>query len=612
MSRSKAWWDRGSDVAALALSAGAAVAFLVLALAPEQGAVARGRAALAEATDSWSRRIAAEPQEELLRELLQAGPLESYSIAPRTPFASPRAPSQGPEHQIFEALFAEASRVELALGDLPAALRLVAEARSRTSDPIRQALCNLRELQLQRKLHVPEPARAMASVLASSLDPAWALEEVPLLLRAAMAARGLEAPELENALLGALDSRSLGLGEPISEQANSWMLLAAESAAVAQRWQAWREQNSAERLRASLEAWPAKWEDSVGHVLAGQQVLVYRRLAPERIEGRLIDETAWREAWRVRLSRLGALEAGFDVSPSAGQRAGDPIRVAQWPWALQLVHVEPERFAKEAAPRALAARSAWCLAALVALLAGFASARAIRRERTLANLRSEFVANVSHELRTPVSSLLLMSENLQHGRVKSPEERERYYSLMQREARRLARLVDDVLDVARMERGRPSSHQPEDTAIAPCFDALAREANEYAQAHHLELSTRCEALDGQHADIDREALRRALLNLLDNARKHGGGRIELSASAQGAHWTIVVRDHGPGLNAGEHARAFEAYWRSPRAQAAGAGLGLSIVRAIVERHGGSVQLHSPSTGSGLEVRLQLPLTEASE
>ena len=95
---------------------------------------------------------------------------------------------------------------------------------------------------------------------------------------------------------------------------------------------------------------------------------------------------------------------------------------------------------------------------------------------------------------------------------------------------------------------------------------------------------------------EREALGRAVGNLVRNARRHGppGGRVTVTVRAAGERALVTVADEGPGLSAEEAERAFERFWRGPGAQGAGSGLGLAIVRAIAERHGGSVRVEGSS------------------
>jgi len=233
----------------------------------------------------------------------------------------------------------------------------------------------------------------------------------------------------------------------------------------------------------------------------------------------------------------------------------------------------------------------------------------LKRERTLATLKTDFVANVSHELRTPLASILLLSENLEAGRVSAPADQARYHSLIRREALRLRRLVDDVLDFSRLERGKRIDIRREPLRVDPWLERTFEELGEWAREHTLELAIARSPTEAE-AEIDAEALRRALLNLLDNARKHSGGtQVELSAMRAGRELVLSVRDHGRGISAEDRERVFEPFTRLANGDAPGAGLGLSIVREIAREHGGTVRALEPESGPGIVFQMRIPLAE---
>lgn len=230
--------------------------------------------------------------------------------------------------------------------------------------------------------------------------------------------------------------------------------------------------------------------------------------------------------------------------------------------------------------------------------------RGARRASELARLKTEFVANVSHELRAPLALVRLYAETLRSGRAPEGEEAE-YLSVVEREAAGLTRLVDRVLDFARIERGEKDYRRdPADLA------ALLREIADAAPERYPGLDVAAEIPDRPvPARIDREAVAAAVGNLLDNAAKHGGGgRVDLALIPNGAAARIEVRDRGPGVPAAEAERIFERFHRGPAATKGGvrgSGLGLTLVRHAAEGHGGRAGVRDRD-GGGAVFWMDLP------
>jgi len=242
--------------------------------------------------------------------------------------------------------------------------------------------------------------------------------------------------------------------------------------------------------------------------------------------------------------------------------------------------------------------------------ASFATFRALRRERRLAAMKSAFVASVSHELRTPLASILMLSENLEAGRVEDEAGRARYHGLIRREAQRLRRLVADVLDFSRLERGKALELRRETLEVEALVASLREEALGWAQRAGFELALEIERGPGR-VEVDPDALRRALVNLLENARKHSGEpRATLELRARPAALAIAVRDEGRGVPESARASLFEPFARPEAAGSApGTGLGLAIVREIAREHGGEVTLAAGAGGGGARFELRLPLVQ---
>nr|MBC8327823.1 HAMP domain-containing histidine kinase [Planctomycetota bacterium] len=203
----------------------------------------------------------------------------------------------------------------------------------------------------------------------------------------------------------------------------------------------------------------------------------------------------------------------------------------------------------------------------------------------------------------------LLAGNLAEGRGVEPARLQEYYLTLQRDANRLQRLVADVLDVSRLERNSfRVEPQPTDPA-ALLRQAAAEHAPRLADAG-LELRLALSEPLPETA-LDPGAVERALANLLENARKYAsdGGVVELRAEADDQELRVVVEDRGPGIPAALRERVFRPFERGPAENglAAGAGLGLALVRETLLAHGGSVELAGGADGAGARFTLRFPL-----
>jgi signal transduction histidine kinase len=233
-----------------------------------------------------------------------------------------------------------------------------------------------------------------------------------------------------------------------------------------------------------------------------------------------------------------------------------------------------------------------------------------RRQEELARLRDEFVSGVSHELRTPLAQIRLLAELLHMGKVPA-EEQDRSLRIIDKEARRLSFLVDSILSFTHSRRGRLS---PVSTDIATEIDEIVSGFEPLAEAHGVRLTTRLEP--GIVASVDRSALRQVVLNLLDNAVRYGpsGQDVTITTKAAGDTWTFEVADEGPGIPADERERIFAPYYRMERdtgGAVGGTGIGLAVVRRLVDEHGGRVHVASTNgdgaTGAGARFVVALPV-----
>jgi two-component system sensor histidine kinase SenX3 len=224
--------------------------------------------------------------------------------------------------------------------------------------------------------------------------------------------------------------------------------------------------------------------------------------------------------------------------------------------------------------------------------------------RRIETVRRDFVANASHELKTPAASIQAAAETLRAVADDDPEAVARFAAQLEREARRLSRIVADLLDLSRLESG---SELTEHVRI----DAIVREeAERFDDAGH-EAGVRVSVRAPQPATVAGAARDLSLLvrNLIDNAVRYTptGGAVEIEVDAHDEEATLSVWDTGVGIPARDLPRVFERFYRVDRARSretGGTGLGLSIVRHVAENHGGSVEVTSElGTGSTFTVRL---------
>jgi two-component system, OmpR family, sensor kinase len=217
-----------------------------------------------------------------------------------------------------------------------------------------------------------------------------------------------------------------------------------------------------------------------------------------------------------------------------------------------------------------------------------------------------FLADASHELRTPLASIRGYSELYRIGAARDPAEVERAMSRIEAESARMGVLVDDLLTLARIDEVREPAREPLD------LRELLEDARDDARAAAPEREISLTPTGPVATEADGDALRRVFANLLRNAIVHTpeGTPIEISLEATDGWAAVRVRDHGPGLPAGDPNAVFERFWRSSASRGrddGGAGLGLAIVAALVSAHGGSVDASNPKDGGALfTVRLPLP------
>jgi len=231
--------------------------------------------------------------------------------------------------------------------------------------------------------------------------------------------------------------------------------------------------------------------------------------------------------------------------------------------------------------------------------------------RRLDDVRRDFVANVSHELKTPVGALSLLAETLDGE--DDPEIVARLSSRVAAEAERLGRIIDDLLDLSRIE----SNESPRSEAVD--LDRLVSEVVEplrrHARGRDIEITLNCQP-SGLSIPGDRRDLVSAVSNLVDNAIKYSepGGHVTVTLRCADGWVDVAVTDEGIGIPARDRERIFERFYRVDRARSrstGGTGLGLAIVRHVAVNHGGSVSVQSVE-GEGSTFTLRLPMKEVTD
>jgi signal transduction histidine kinase len=232
--------------------------------------------------------------------------------------------------------------------------------------------------------------------------------------------------------------------------------------------------------------------------------------------------------------------------------------------------------------------------------------RDVSREARTNRMRAELVSGISHELKTPITLVRLYSETLLRQSGFSDEERLGFYRIIARESTRLGRLIDQVLTFSRVDRGGQSYHlEPAD--LAPVVSGVVDDYREYLE--HLGFCLRQQVPESlPPVRFDGTAISQALLNLLDNAVKYSGKsrHIGVRVAVQDAQVAVEVEDHGVGIAPEDQDRIFERFYRVPNGSGKGGyGLGLFLVRHIMEAHGGRAEVES-APGQGSRFRLVLP------
>lgn len=236
--------------------------------------------------------------------------------------------------------------------------------------------------------------------------------------------------------------------------------------------------------------------------------------------------------------------------------------------------------------------------------------RSVSKEMALARLKSDFVSNVSHELRTPLALIRLYAETLELGRITTQEKKDEYYRIIRKESERLTALINNILDFSRIEAGH-KEYDFRETDVAELvrntLDAYRYQIEQQGFEFEQKIDSNIPPMQ-----VDREAIARALVNLVNNALKYSADEKFICVKLYRANGSLKleVADRGIGITRREQAKIFEKFYRTGDPlvhNTRGSGLGLSLVRHISHAHGGEVEVES-TPGKGSKFTLSLPLT----
>ncbi len=235
--------------------------------------------------------------------------------------------------------------------------------------------------------------------------------------------------------------------------------------------------------------------------------------------------------------------------------------------------------------------------------------RNVTRELALAKLKSDFVSNVSHELRTPLALIRLYAETLELGRISSSGKQQEYYEIIRKESERLTSLINNILDFSRIESGK-KEYIFRETNVADLVRSTLESYRFEIEQNGFQFEQKIDN-DLPPLWVDREAIARSLLNLVNNAVKYSSNEkylgVNLYRHNSGVNLEVV--DRGIGIPAKEQLKIFEKFYRvgDPLVHnTKGSGLGLSLVQHIVQAHGGEVAVES-APGKGSRFIITLPL-----
>jgi signal transduction histidine kinase/tetratricopeptide (TPR) repeat protein len=318
--------------------------------------------------------------------------------------------------------------------------------------------------------------------------------------------------------------------------------------------------------------------------------------------------------WIVQITDLsGGIILGEEELSPGSEETQQPF-IAEFagnfpPWQVRIYPKNPHHIQRQLNTRRNIYILIVVLVTAILFFGGFMIIRSTAKELELAKLKSEFVATVSHEFRTPLMSIRYLSEMLDTGRVREEGKKRDYYGRIHKESERLSRLIENMLDFSKIEAGM-KKYKFEQLSIQSLVKDVVDRFNEFMSGKKMNME--CD-INGNLPEIfaDREALSRALFNLLDNAVKYSSGKPEIliKVSCDEENIFLEVHDNGPGIPKEEQKKVLEKFYRSSdpaRANIEGSGIGLTLVDHIVKAHGGQLQIES-EPGCGTRAKIQIPI-----
>jgi two-component system phosphate regulon sensor histidine kinase PhoR len=293
-----------------------------------------------------------------------------------------------------------------------------------------------------------------------------------------------------------------------------------------------------------------------------------------------------------RKSRMNVVDekGGIIFGPAVGGgelMVGRPFPTTLYKWRVNVSLLKAEELAASVAKQRVREMALVGLSGMVVIAGMIVVLVAAWRELKLSALKSDFVANVSHELKTPLSLVRMFAELLQSGRVENNEKRLQYLQIILSESERLSALIENVLDFAKVERGK-EGYDFADCALGDVVTRAVEACRVRAEREHVDLQLEVEA-GLPMVQADERAVEIAVINLVDNALKYAkspsGVRVRVRAREKALE--VSVTDHGAGIPHEDRKRIFERFVRGRGTkQVRGSGIGLALVKHIARAHGG--------------------------
>jgi two-component system phosphate regulon sensor histidine kinase PhoR len=345
-------------------------------------------------------------------------------------------------------------------------------------------------------------------------------------------------------------------------------------------------------------------------------------LPQQRIAGFLIDVRSFlREVLQTKIAQAAGEEfllAVFDRRDQDIVLATSRVKIADlrevkdlWLFPGYSIGIRLRGTSVEDIVRARSERNLILIGILDLILVGtvWLVYRTLKKEVELVRLKGDFVSNVSHELRTPLSLIRMFTETLSLKRVQAEEKKQEYYETILGEAERLTHLINNILNFSRMEAGKKQYHF-EPTALNDVVSGVVKTYDSHLT--HEGFTTSLQLTEDLPVfNADREAVAEALINILDNAVKYAGTEkyVRIATGRTDSMNYVEVEDHGIGIEKHHHGKIFENFYRVSTGltnNVKGSGLGLALVRHIMNAHGGTIELES-TPGKGSTFRLLFPI-----